>query len=374
MGKLKRKAKDSKMRNWHLQDEHLRAKTITKKLIDNNGFSLNRFKVEWMQLPKTEGEVLVYFQKYIERLVKQERNSTANSYNNSLNFIKGFFNHKHPHFDEITHLTISDLVAYAKKYQSPIRGKLSINTINIYLRSFRAVYNDYYRTIGKSPDANVWSRSSLGSVRSPRKALKPEELRKLYHSTYTPTTQKWMAQQFFLFSYFCSGINLVDMQNLRWSDIVDQRIHWVRSKTSRSVHSVKINNDMKYLLNYFEQFKKKDSDPIFQVLHEHSSLEMTRYQSRKISKANMLLSIRNRFRQTVNKSLKKIAQDIGINSTNFSLYSARHTFASVLDAKGEDRRIIQTKLGHSALTVTENYLDSLSQERMDEADKSLEIE
>ena len=57
-----------------------------------------------------------------------------------------------------------------------------------------------------------------------------------------------------------------------------------------------------------------------------------------------------------NQVLYKISQNIGI--PKITTYSARHSFATVLKRSGVNIAYISESLGHSNLSITENYLDS----------------
>ena len=59
-----------------------------------------------------------------------------------------------------------------------------------------------------------------------------------------------------------------------------------------------------------------------------------------------------------NRALAKIASELGI--PKFTTYSARHSFASMLNWRGVDISYISESLGHSSLSVTERYLAGFS--------------
>lgn len=61
-----------------------------------------------------------------------------------------------------------------------------------------------------------------------------------------------------------------------------------------------------------------------------------------------------------NRKLKKIAQGTGI--AELTTYTARHSFATVLKRGGAKTSYISESLGHSNLTVTENYLACFEKE------------
>ena len=65
--------------------------------------------------------------------------------------------------------------------------------------------------------------------------------------------------------------------------------------------------------------------------------------------------------KTINKYVKQIAKDIGINK-EVTTYFARHSFATVLKRSGAKIEMISELLGHSNVGVTESYLDSFEKE------------
>ena len=52
------------------------------------------------------------------------------------------------------------------------------------------------------------------------------------------------AKDFWIFSYLCNGINMMDIAHLRWIEIHDEKIVFERSKTKRT----KLENPIKLLL------------------------------------------------------------------------------------------------------------------------------
>ena len=68
----------------------------------------------------------------------------------------------------------------------------------------------------------------------------------------------------------------------------------------------------------------------------------------------------------INYNLKKIAEKLEIPVT-LTLYVARHSWASIANAKGIPIRVISEGMGHDSETTTQIYLASLNTSVIDKA-------
>lgn len=72
----------------------------------------------------------------------------------------------------------------------------------------------------------------------------------------------------------------------------------------------------------------------------------------------------------MNRALGEIGKELKI-PIKLTTYVARHSYATVLKRSGVPTSIISESLGHSSERVTQIYLDSFENERMDEALRNL---
>ena len=72
----------------------------------------------------------------------------------------------------------------------------------------------------------------------------------------------------------------------------------------------------------------------------------------------------------INDNRKTIAKLIGIEN-NVTTYSARHSFATILQRSGASTEFICEALGHSNVKTTQNYLAGFEDETKKEAVKAL---
>ncbi|MEP5072329.1 MAG: tyrosine-type recombinase/integrase, partial [Crocinitomicaceae bacterium] len=67
------------------------------------------------------------------------------------------------------------------------------------------------------------------------------------------------------------------------------------------------------------------------------------------------------FNRNLNRRLKLISEELNLGA-NFSMQTARHTYATILKRKGVPVTFISDALGHNSIKTTENYLSSFDKE------------
>lgn len=135
---------------------------------------------------------------------------------------------------------------------------------------------------------------------------------------------------------------------LRWENIVNDRIIYIRSKTEETNKekkeiSIKITDKIAYIL---EQYSNNDSY-IFPILEPYLSDKTAKYRMHGRLKKN-------------NHDIKKIAQKLEIERYEDIVFMvARHTYASILNEAGVKLSDLSESLGHSITKTTEGYIHNL---------------
>ena len=163
--------------------------------------------------------------------------------------------------------------------------------------------------------------------------------------------------------YLCNGMNWIDLCKLQWSNIIDGRIEYIRSKTKKrgregKTFSIKITDQMNAIL---ENFPKRSSPYIITPLQRPIT-----------SDKPVAIAIRNRITNSLrwfNTNLKIIGKMVDVE--NLTSYVARHSFASTLYKSNATTEQIKQKLGHSDVRTTEIYLSDFDVETMDELNEHL---
>ncbi len=135
--------------------------------------------------------------------------------------------------------------------------------------------------------------------------------------TETEATAKY--RDYWLFLYLCNGINVADFVKLRYRDIVNGEICFVRQKTERTTKTRKGNPGRCHgadagNINRWGNPSRPDSF-IFPILGGQEDAMRRKHKTMYFTRA-------------INRRMKEIGERLGIG--NISTYTARHSFATVL--------------------------------------------
>jgi integrase/recombinase XerD len=281
------------------------------------------------------------FQTRIDALKKEDRIGTAVNYSYALKAVESFAG-KNIQISSIT-------VSWLKRFENFLRDKgKSYTTIGIYARAIRSI-------TGILKNAGIIKESAypFGQGRyeipqgSGRKiALSLSHVGQIvnYSDNFGKTP---LYRDLWVFSYLCNGINIADLLQLKFSNISDGEIYWLRKKTERT--SKKKQEIRAILLPEMQTIINKHGNPPDSVNYIFPFLKGGESEERK---REIVMDITKR----INRKMKIIAKKLGIPKV--STYTARHSFSTILKYSGASTEYIKEQLGHSSIDVTENYLKS----------------
>lgn len=187
-------------------------------------------------------------------------------------------------------------------------------------------------------------------------AMSLEDYRKFKSVDLSESPHLIEAYNYFIFSFLTRGMNLHDMMLLRWSDIRNGRIFYVRAKTKVSF-SIEILPAVQQILDHYKA-QNRNTPYVFPILlSDDLTPQQIAYRKHKVI-------------SRYNKKLKEIAKLAGIEQ-ELTSYVARHSYATILKQLGASTDLISESMGHSNVSVTENYLKEFSTEVLDETNKKL---
>ena len=310
-------------------------------------FSFDIFKEHFLEERNVNDSVSFAFDKYIEVLELDNKISTATCYKCAKTSIGKF--RKTLSFADITPL-------FLKKYEMWMLDQgNSKSTISIYLRCLRAIYNQ--QNIDKSiyPFGKGSKKYTIPTSRNIKKALTVEEIGKIFSYKSKPNSTEDMAKDYWLFLYLSNGMNVKDFCLLKWENISGDMLTYKREKTKSSrvetkQISVALKSESLAIIKKWGQPSINKEAYIF----PHFQYNMTAKQKRDACQ---------NLTKLINKYIRRIARNIGIDKP-VTTYYARHSFATVLKRSGAQIEMISELLGHSNVSVTENYLDSFENDQI----------
>lgn len=302
--------------------------------------------------------VLEYYKTVIDDLKVKKKIGNAFNYEQSKNSFEKFVSNNGIKFEDID-------VAFLNRWEKELSKTCSGNGISNYMRTLRALYNraisedlcskEYYPfkthfnnngyDIGKLKTATI------------KRALGEEDLQKL--KDYEPDDDYLIdAKNLFFFSFYTMGMNIIDICMLKWSNINNGRIGYIRSKNGKP-HNIKI---LPPVLKILESYKEFDweTDYIFPVLKPENKT------------AEQIKEKVKFYNRTINRNLKRLGKLAEIaNPEQLTTYVARHTWATTMKRKGVSTSIISEAMHHSDEKTTQIYLDSFENDIVDEMNEKL---
>lgn len=288
------------------------------------------------------------FQQVIKELKKYERFGSASSYDLTEKAIREFSESRNTKYENLTFydITVKWLTDFEHYLTVQASKKRSLTTVGIYARTLRAVYNRAINEGEISKDFYPFLKYEIPRTRKVKKALSKEELKQLFDA---PTSTPWQekAKDFFFLSFSCSGINLKDLAYLRYRDIQDDRLTFVRAKTrltskgNQKAITVYLNDFAKQVIQKYGNPDITPENFIFDIIRADQSAEVQR------KKIIAFLSM-------LNQSLKHICKVNGLPET-ISFYTARHSYATTAIRSGVSMEFVSEALGHNNITTTQAY-------------------
>ena len=263
---------------------------------------------------------------------------------------------------------------FCQEWEQTLRATgIKETTLSLRFRTLRALLNQaiaaglmketaypFARTVAEKHKMQV----GKFDVSTTKRAIPRDTIRRLESLTLT-TDRLRLAKDVFMFSFYCGGINFVDLGQLRWRNLSDtitgtqQRMSYVRQKTGGKF-SVGILAPAAAILARYKP-------------HTHATLDSYIFPILDVKLHQNPNQVKNRLHKVlgqVNKDLKQLGELAGI-TTPLTTYVARHSFATTLKLTGQAVGVISQALGHRDEATTAVYLDSFGSELVDSAYASL---
>lgn len=325
--------------------------------LENEDKNLSAYEIKIkLHKEKVNNPLLMdYFDTIVARFIQSGQIKNSEVYKDAKRNLSYFICGKKIHFSDIDVLFLNEFEEYLKK-----NGK-GENTIYIYLRTLRALINKAVKEEVCSEKYYSFKKFSLAKyakIKTEKRAIEKSDIEKIQKLKLNNHKHLIDAKNIFLFSFYCRGINFIDIALLKWNNIKTDRLSYRRIKTNE-LFNLCLLKPAQDILNYYKPITFSDSKSyIFPIFYEQHNTPQSLYNR----KVKML--------KKINADLKEIAILIGLK-TELTTYVARHSYATILKKSGISTSIISEAMGHDSEKTTQIYLESFGSNILDEASKAI---
>lgn len=337
-----------------LQDEKMlegmpiiKVRAFIEKYLDSdieNPFLEERRSLELMHAEeeKDARNFFTYAATIIRELTKAKRVGTRDSYQDAVKAIEKFHGSKE--------LDLQDLnYEFLKRFETNHYAKSkTANGLAAYLRTIRAIYNSAIKADVVDAKFYPFRKYTIKTVPTKKIALQWPQLEKIITLKLAADHPLFNARNYFVAAYMMYGMSFMDMAFFEKKSIVDGRVNYRRTKTSK-LYDIKITPALQEILSYYS-LSHPAAVYVFPVIKRDNA----ELQHKDVEWA----------RKRYNKRLKELAKMLDIEAY-MSTKVVRHSFATQAMLKEVPMNVIKEMLGHSSVKTTEIYLASLPSSVLD---------
>lgn len=245
-------------------------------------------------------------------------------------------------------------VSVMRDFQDYLQQRgLRRNTISLYMRVLRAVYNHAVDEGIVGVDRRPMRKVFTGREDTPKRALEEGVVKALILADLHGDRQLEFARDMFLFSIYMQGMAFVDIAFLEKSQYAGGRVVYCRHKTRRQL-VVGVQPCARLIIEKY-MVADEGCPYLLPILYNPETGSPVGYET----------ALR-----THNKRLGRVAEALGLQS-RLTSYVARHTWASLAKWNGVSVNVICEAMGHSSPAVTGIYLASLDSDVVTAANRKV---
>jgi len=300
--------------------------------------------ISTFQKQANEQSLFNFMQGIIAQLQQMGKLRTSETYRCTLKSFMQFREHKDVLLEDVD----SDLMLM---YEAYLRNKgLTKNSTSFYMRILRAVYN---RAVEKEliTNRNPFKHVYTGIDKTVKRAIPLKAIKQIKNLDLSLQPSLDFARDMFLFSFYTRGMSFIDMAYLKKKDLANGILSYRRRKTGQQLF-IRWEKCMQEIVCKYDNPQSEFLLPIIKRADKDNRLQ---YQSTL------------RF---VNNHLKSIVALLNIEIP-ISMYTARHSWASIAKSKNIPISVISEGMGHDSEMTTQIYLASLDNAVVDRANAQI---
>jgi integrase/recombinase XerD len=324
------------------------SKTVIDLQSSNQDFSSKEIKKSIVK-PLGEETFNSVSKRFLEELLENKKLSRLNSDKPRIKHVIEFAKSESLYFNEINEDFLNRFMSYLR-----IKRKNSERSIVNNLIVIRTLFNRAIKEGIVEQKLYPFGKDKI-KIRFPESekiGLTIEEVKKI-ENLEDLSLQENHARNVWLFSFYCAGMRVGDVLKIKWSDIIDNRLHYQMNKNSKRL-SIPLSEKVSVILESYKKDKSKSDDFIFPELKVAN-----------LKSAQDVLTKTKTATKKFNKFLESIAKKTEIDK-KVTMHIARHTFGNISGDK-ISIQILQKLYRHSHISTTMNYQSNFMHKEEDEA-------
>ena len=300
--------------------------------------------ISTFQKQDNEQSLFNFMQSVITQLQQLGKQRTIETYRATLRSFMQFREGKDILLEEINSDIMLMYEAYLRK-----RG-VTKNSTSFYMRILRAVYN---RAIEKelTPNRNPFKQVYTGIDKTIKRAIRLKTIKQIKNLDLSLHPSLDFARDMFMFSFYTRGMSFIDMAYLKKQNLSNGILSYRRRKTGQQLF-IRWEKCMQEIV---DKYYNPQSTYLLPIIKPLNGDERTQYQN--------AMSL-------VNRKLKIIGRMVDIQ-LSLTMYTARHSWASVAKDKNIPISVISEGMGHDSEMTTQIYLASLDNAVVDKANAQI---
>jgi len=200
----------------------------------------------------TSSSIFAFSERLMDEMKQAQRFGNARTYKLVLGVLKTYNKNRDLRFEEINY-------AFLKKWETShlSRGN-SLNSLSVYMRTIRAIYNQAIKAGLIEKQAYPFDKYKIKSTPTEKRAISVESLKKIVYLVLDKDHKLFHVRNLFVTSYLLYGMNFIDMAFIKKSDIIDGRIKYRRKKTAK-LYDIKVTEQLQGILDFYTKESKPDS-------------------------------------------------------------------------------------------------------------------
>lgn len=365
---------ESKKWNQELHDLIEEAKHTYNQLCDES-MATSEVVVSTLKAVEVSPSFLAFAKRRTEEILLSGAIGNWKRYNGFLNKLQAFLATKKKTdllFSELTPelLTQFDTFLRTLKNERDPSRLLHPNTIHTTLNKFKALVRLAIERQCLDYTKNPFQCFSYSLVKTQKEKLDESELAALLALELEEGSLLWHCRNYFFFSFYCAGIRVADLIQLRWGNIsAEGRLNYQMGKNHK-LRDLVLVEQAKAILQHYAKEGRKASDYIFPLLDVSKpyakAATLADKDTMPIELKKKLFNDISAKTALINKYLKKLAAMAGIEK-KLTMHISRHSFARLAKVEGTDNSVLQSLLAHSSVAITEGYMGSFDTSTTDKA-------